>query len=161
MKSVLSVVLLLALILLVTVPGLAGDGKPAPNFVLKTADGKSVELKKLAGKVVVVNFWATWCGPCRAEIPDMMKVYEQLKGKGLEIVGIALDREGWSKVTPFVEKMKMTYPVVVGDEDVTALYGGIDAIPATFVIDKKGNVVGHHVGAMSKADFEAMIKPYF
>jgi len=160
MKSVLSVFLLFAFVLLVTTPGFAGDPKLAPNFALKTADGKTVELKKLAGKVVVVNFWATWCGPCRAEIPDMMKVYEQQKGKGLEIVGIALDREGWSKVTPFVEKMKMTYPVVMGDADVVNAFGGIEAIPATFLVDRKGNVVAHHVGSMSKADFEAMIKPY-
>jgi len=140
--------------------GLAA-GDAAPNFALKTADGKTVELKKLSGKVVVVNFWATWCGPCRVEIPGMLEVYGKYKAKGLEIVGISLDRGGWSVVTPFVEKMKITYPVVLGDGDVADAWGGIQAIPATFVVDRKGKIVERHVGAVSQEDFEKLVKPYF
>ena len=143
---------LIALMLVILFAGVqvglaAGDA--APNFALKTADGKTVELKKLSGKVVVVNFWATWCGPCRVEIPGMLEVYGKYKSKGLEIVGISLDRGGWSVVTPFVEKMKITYPVVLGDGDVADAWGGIQAIPATFVVDRKGKIVERHVGAVS------------
>ena len=134
------------------------EGKQAPAFSLKGADGKSLELKSLAGKVVVVNFWATWCPPCRAEIPGMQEVYEKYKTKGLEIVGVSLDRDGWSVVTPFLQKTKMTYPVVMGDAAIAEAYGGISAIPTSFVVDRKGKIVKQHVGYFSKEDFEKAVK---
>jgi thiol-disulfide isomerase/thioredoxin len=130
----------------------------APNFVLKTSDGKTLELKKLAGKVVVVNFWATWCGPCRAEIPGMIEVYERYRSKGLEIVGVSLDLGGWDRVKPYVDRAKITYPIVIGDGNLADAYGGIEAIPTTFFIDKQGNIIEKHLGYMSKADFEERVK---
>jgi peroxiredoxin len=130
----------------------------APNFRLKSQDGKIVELAKLKGKVVVVNFWATWCGPCRKEIPGFLEVYKQYKDKGLEIVGVSLDQEGWEVVKPYVDQSKMSYPVVVGDGALAEAYGGINAIPATFIIDKKGNVAKRHVGYLSKSEFENVVK---
>lgn len=150
--------LLVSFVLLIPVTS-QGQTKPkAPNFVLNTQDGKSIELKKLAGKVVVLNFWATWCPPCRAEIPGMLEVYSRYKGKGLEIVGVSLDREGWDKVKPFIERMKISYPVVVGDGRLVDAYGGIDAIPTTFVVDKRGNIVERHVGYLDKQRFEDLVK---
>jgi thiol-disulfide isomerase/thioredoxin len=131
---------------------------PAPNFVLKSATGQTVELRKLEGKVVAINFWATWCGPCRSEIPGMQEIYGKYRDKGLEIVGIALDNTGWKDVTPYVKKAKITYPVVLGDQAVTDAYGGISAIPVTFIIDRKGNVIKRHVGYMSKEVFEQAVK---
>ena len=130
----------------------------APNFSLKSSNGSLVELAKLKGKVVVVNFWATWCGPCRSEIPGFLEVYKQYKPKGLEIVGVSLDRGGWNEVRPFVEKYRITYPVVVGDGDLADAYGGIEAIPTTFLVDRKGNIVNKHLGYLNKAAFEKMVK---
>ncbi len=139
--------------------GSAASASAAPNFKLQAADGSTVDLKSLQGKVVVVNFWATWCGPCRAEIPGMLEVYSKYRGKGLEIVGVSLDQQGFSVVTPFVQRMKIDYPVVVGDGDLVAAYGNFQAIPTTFVVDRKGNIVGEHTGSMTKEQFESMIKP--
>ncbi len=130
----------------------------APNFNLKTANGKTIELNKLKGKVVVVNFWATWCPPCKAEIPGFLDVYKEYKSKGLEIVGVSLDQDGWTPVKPFVESHKITYPVVVGDGQLADAYGGIDGIPTTFIIDKKGNITTRHIGYMDKASLENLIK---
>jgi len=147
----------IALLLSVAI-GVAVAADPAPNFTLKTLDGKTIELKKLQGKVVVVNFWATWCSPCRQEIPGMMKVYTKYKSKGLEIVGIALDRGGWDDVKPWLEKNPINYPIVLGDGPLTALYGGIEGIPTTFIVDRKGNIIDKKVGALPEEDFEKLIK---
>jgi hypothetical protein len=90
----------------------------------------------------------------------MLEVYGRCKGKGLEIVGVSLDRQGFTVVTPFVQRMKIGYPVVVGDNDLVAAYGNFKAIPTTFVVDRKGNIVGEHTGSMTKEQFEQMITPY-
>ncbi len=149
---------LLALLTLTVLTISPSFAQKAPNFKLKSQDGKVVELAKLKGKVVVINFWATWCGPCRKEIPGFLEVYKQYKEKGLEIVGVSLDEEGWDVVKPYVDRAKMTYPVVIGDGDLANAYGGIEAIPATFIVDKKGNIAKKHVGYLSKSDFETIVK---
>jgi thiol-disulfide isomerase/thioredoxin len=130
----------------------------APNFRFKSSTGKTIELAKLRGKVVVINFWATWCGPCRAEIPGFLEVYKSYKSKGLEIIGISLDETGWDVVKPFLEKYKITYPVVVADGKVVHDYGGINAIPTTFVINRDGNVVSGHRGLLPKAQLEKILR---
>ncbi len=149
--------ILSALVLALTVTAAAAQDK-APNFKVQAADGSTIELAKLKGKVVVLNYWATWCGPCRMEIPGFVDVYKQYKAKGLEIVGVSLDKEGWKVVKPYIQKANINYPVVVADENLQSAYGEIDAIPTTFIVDKKGNIVDKHVGDMSKADFEQLVK---
>ncbi len=158
MRKIITVVSIAAVFALFTGSSLNNATGNAPNFTLKTSQGKTVELSKLKGKTVVVNFWATWCGPCRAEIPGFIDVYNKYKSKGLEIVGISLDQGGWSDVKPFVKKFNITYPVVLGNDKVARLYGNVEAIPTTFIVDKTGKIVNQHVGYMKEEDFEAMIK---
>ena len=148
---------LVVAVLSVTGLGLAQHSK-APNFKATASDGSTVELKQLKGKVVVVNYWATWCGPCRQEIPGFIDVYKQYKGKGLEIVGVSLDQNGWEVVKPYMTKAKINYPVVLPDDVLKSKYGVINAIPTTFFVDKEGNLVDSHVGYMDKEDFEKKIK---
>jgi cytochrome c biogenesis protein CcmG/thiol:disulfide interchange protein DsbE len=131
----------------------------APNFSLKSADGKTIELAKLKGKVVLLNFWATWCGPCRKEMPDFVEAYKRLKPSGLEIIGVSLDEQGWDVVRPFLKQYGINFPVVVGDGTVANAYGGIEFLPTSFLIDRNGFIVDKHVGMLSKEQLERKIAP--
>jgi len=133
-------------------------GKPAPAFTLQDLNGKNVSLADFQGKVVVLDFWATWCPPCVKEIPHFIELYEQYKDKGLAMVGISLDREGVGVVKAFVQKYQIKYPIMMTDGKVDKAFGGITSIPTTFLIDSAGNISKKYVGYNSKAVFEADIK---
>ena len=158
MKHMLSISVVLVVFLFTACAAQSEKRQKAPNFSLQTQNGKVIELSKLKGKVVLMNFWATWCPPCRAEIPDLIEVYNTYKSKGFEIVGIALDEDGWSKVAPYIEEVKINYPVVLGSTKVVQQYGGIEAIPTTFIVDKKGYIVASQVGLVSKELLEQKLK---
>jgi peroxiredoxin len=136
-----------------------GKRQPAPAWELKDLDGKAVKLADFKGKVVILDFWATWCPPCRKEIPGFVNLQKKYGDKGLVVVGVSLDEGGTAAVKPFVQKMGMNYPVVMGDQKTVAAFGGIEAIPTTFVIDREGNVVTAHQGYADEATFESEIKP--
>jgi thiol-disulfide isomerase/thioredoxin len=125
---------------------------------LRAANGKTYELSKMKGKVVVVNFWATWCGPCRKEIPDFTEVYKNYKNKGVEIVGISLDQGGWDDVLPFLKTNSISYPIVIGSDKLASEFGDVQYIPTTFFVDKNGYIVGQQVGGMTKSQLESKIK---
>ncbi|HEV3198313.1 MAG TPA: redoxin domain-containing protein [Bryobacteraceae bacterium] len=130
------------------------DRKDAPDFSLKDADGKVVHLSDYKGKVVLLDFWATWCGPCKIEIPWFMEMQRKNKDKGFEVLGVAMDDEGWEVVKPFLADLGVNYRVVIGNDHTADTYGGVDALPTTFLIDRSGKIAAVHVGLASKKDFE-------
>ena len=130
------------------------ERKQAPDFTLKDADGKVVHLADYKGKVVLLDFWATWCGPCKVEIPWFMDMQRKSKDRGFEVLGVAMDDEGWEVVKPFVAKLAVNYRILAGTDVVAQAYGGVDALPTTFLIDKTGKIAAVHVGLASKKEFE-------
>jgi peroxiredoxin len=124
----------------------------APDFELKDADGKLVHLSDYKGKVVILDFWATWCGPCRIEIPWFTDLERNHKDKGFEVLGVSMDDEGWDVVKPFLAEEGVNYRVVMGNDATALSYGGVDALPTTFLIDREGRIAAVHVGLASKKD---------
>ena len=128
----------------------------APNFALKTLNGETFRLKEHRGEVVVLNFWATWCPPCRKEIPMFVKLQRELGDRGLQFVGVALERSaGPKKVQAFAEKMDMNYPIGMGDGSIAQKYGGVRGLPMTFIIGPDGTIQGHIPGMAT----ESMLRP--
>jgi len=132
----------------------AHERKDAPEFALKDADGKMVHLADYRGKVVLLDFFATWCGPCKIEIPWFTEFERKNKDRGFAVLGVAMDDEGWEVVKPFVAELGVSYRVVIGNDSTAQLYGGVDALPTTFLIDQAGKIAAVHVGLASKKDFE-------
>jgi cytochrome c biogenesis protein CcmG/thiol:disulfide interchange protein DsbE len=133
-------------------------GKPAPSFTLRNLSGKRVSLSDFKGKVIILDFWATWCPPCVVEIPHFIALYKQYKDKGFAMVGISTDRKGARTVRSFALKNRINYPILMADGRVQAAYGGIRAIPTTFVIDSAGIIRHQYIGYRDKSVFETAIK---
>ncbi|MFA5806718.1 MAG: TlpA disulfide reductase family protein [Melioribacteraceae bacterium] len=140
------------------IPAAQKSSALAPDFTLPTSDGKSMKLSDLKGKVVIVDFWATWCPPCRKGIPDLIDLKKKYGSKGFEIVGVSLDTDTKGEVVPFIKNYGINYPVVYGNSIVAQAYGGVRAIPTSFVIDKQGKIVASYEGLMPKSTYENHIK---
>ncbi len=135
----------------------ASGSQKAPEFTLVDTQGKKISLKNYRGKVVIIDFWATWCPPCRRGIPDLIDLQKQYKNK-IAIIGVSLDTDTKDKVVPFMKNYGINYPVIYGTPELVSAYGNIEAIPTSFVIDKKGNIVNQHVGLTPKEVYISEIK---
>lgn len=144
------------------------NGKIAPGFTLRDLNGNKVSLSSYKGRPLVVDFWATWCGPCKVEIPWFEKLRDQYASQGLEIIGVSadqLDKDDPEKlftekrdISDFVQKMHMNYPILIDAESIEDSYGGLDALPTTFFIDKNGKIVASTVGLAPRDEIEDDIK---
>ena len=123
------------------------ERKDAPNFSLKDEDGKTVQLSDYRGKVVLLNFWATWCGPCKIEIPWFVEFERTHKDEGFAVVGISMDEDGWPAVKPFISDAGINYRILMGNDSIAQLYGGVDSLPTTFIIDREGRIHAKYLGA--------------
>lgn len=134
----------------------------APDFAWRNTAGKRVTFKEFHKTVTVVNFWATWCGPCRREIPDLQQIHNEYAAKGVQVIGISVDRgpSVLNDVAEFAVKFKMTYPVVIDNGELERIYGNIRAIPTTFVINKDGKIVERLIGMRPKEVFLKSILPH-
>jgi thiol-disulfide isomerase/thioredoxin len=135
-------------------------GSLAPDFELKLlgVKGKTMQLSSLKGKAVIVNFWATWCEPCKIEMPWLVELQKKYGPQGLQIIGVAVDDSEEKVISDFSHKMGVNYPVLLGTEKVADLYGGVDGLPTNFFLDRSGKVVDHVLGLVSESVIEDAIK---
>jgi cytochrome c biogenesis protein CcmG/thiol:disulfide interchange protein DsbE len=140
--------------------GLQGNvvGQMAPNFELETLDGKKVKLSDLRGKAVVLNFWATWCQPCKIEMPWFVEFQKKYEAEGVSFVGVAMEDTPKKDIEKFVSDMRVNYLILLGTETVGEQYGGIMGLPTTFYIGRDGKIVEQHAGLISKDEIEGHVK---
>ncbi|HEY2470899.1 MAG TPA: TlpA disulfide reductase family protein [Terracidiphilus sp.] len=131
---------------------------PAPDFELTNLNGDRVRLSDFRGKAVVLNFWATWCAPCRREIPWFIEFQKEYGPQGVQIIGVSMDEDERDAIPTFIRRTGIDYPVLLGDNHVSSLYGGLEVLPTTYYISPHGNVVALVNGVISKAEVERDIK---
>lgn len=144
--------------------------KPAPNFTLENLNGQRISLASYKGKAVLINFWATWCGPCKLETPWLVELRNQYAPQGFEVLGISTegddlaadDKAGWNRdkgaIAAFVEQNHVPYPILINGDSLSKPYGGLDEMPTSYFVDRNGNVVAAVLGLTSKADIESNIR---
>ena len=138
----------------------AGDvkGKNAPDFTLAKLDGQPVKLSDYRGKAVLLNFWATWCGPCKVEMPWFVDLQKQYGSQGLQIIGVAMDDSGKDAIDKFAHQMGVNYVILQGKEAVGDAYGGVLGLPTTFFIDRNGKIIDSSAGLIGRGEIEENIK---
>jgi peroxiredoxin len=139
---------------------LVGDvrGVPAPDFELSSLDGRKVKLSEYRGKAVLLNFWATWCSPCKVEMPWFVDLQKKYGSDGLVILGIAMDDSDAPKIAQFASEMGVNYPVLLGTDKVSEQYGNVDYLPTSFYINRQGKIVGKGTGLLGRAEIEKNIQ---
>src|SRR5271157_1769006 len=139
---------------------LVGDvrGVPAPDFELVSLDGKKVRLSDYRGKAVLLNFWATWCSPCKVEMPWFVDLQNRYASDGLVILGIAMDDSDAPKIAQFASEMGVNYPVLLGTDQVSEQYGNVEFLPTSFYIDRDGKIVGKGTGLLARSEIEDNVR---
>lgn len=135
----------------------AKERKPAPEFALEDSSGKTISLKDYRGKVVLLDFWATWCHGCQEEIPWFSEFERKYAEKGLAVVGVSLDEDGWKAVKPFIKSERIPYRIILGNEATAKKYG-IEGMPDTFLIDRQGRIAAAYAGVVDKDNVETNIR---
>ncbi len=138
-------------------PGIA-KSTAAPDFALESLDGKSTKLSDFRGKAVLLNFWATWCEPCKIEMPWFVEMQNQYGPQGLQIIGVAMDDSSKDDIAKFAKGMGVNYPVLIGKESVAEAYGGVPALPESFLIGRDGKIVDRIIGLKGKPEIEDSVK---
>jgi len=137
-----------------------GQGeRPAPKLELRGVEGRALRLSDYKGKVVLLNFWATWCAPCRAEMPDLVKWQREYKSKGLQVIGVTYPPEELAEVREFIESVRVNYPIALGDGQTKAMFDEGETLPVTVIIDKKGMIREVIRGIIFPEEFEQKVKP--
>ncbi len=131
--------------------------KPAPSFSLRDAKGKEVRLAQYRGKVLLLNFWATWCGGCKQEMPHFDEVQRTLGKRKFAALGVSVDEKGWAVVNPFLRSTKVKYRMALATAEATSQFD-VKSLPATFVIDKDGNVAATYMGLVKRKELEADLR---
>jgi peroxiredoxin len=139
-------------------PSQTSQSKPAPDFSLQSLEGKTVRLSDYRGKPVVLNFWATWCEPCKVEMPWFVDLQRQYGPAGVQFLGVAMDDASTKEIAAFAESMKVNYPILIGKDSVGDDYGGVQFLPETFYIDRTGKVVDKAFGLKGRGEIEDNIK---
>jgi len=133
-------------------------GNLAPDFDLQTLDGKSLKLSDLRGKAVLLNFWATYCGPCKIEMPWFVELQKEYGPQGFQILGVAMDDAGTEDIAKFAKELGVNYPILIGKDSVADSYGGVSVLPTTFFVDRDGKLIAREFGLRSRSDFVDDIK---
>ena len=143
--------------ILLTTLAAAGPRNAAPEFRATDSNGATVRLADYKGKVLLLNFWATWCGGCKLEIPWLIDFEKRYRDKGLAVIGVSMDDDGWKLVKPFIVEKGMNYPVILGTPDLAKSYA-VDSMPRTLLIDRISRIAASHTGVVDRAAFESEIQ---
>ncbi len=149
------------LVLLASLPSLSfgQTGQKAPPLALKDLQGRNLRLSNYKGKVVLINFWATWCPPCRAEMPDLIKMQREYRSRGLQVIGVTYPPQTAGEVRRFIRKLRVNYPVALGTKETKTLFDQSETLPVTVIIDREGNFRELIEGILLPEEFEQKIKP--